>query len=129
MSSHPLVVGEEPKGLVLIAEHDRDLREVIANHLEAQGWRVVAVGNGPEAATRALQERFAAIVLDIHTAAPWEIVVLQTLRALGSTLPVIVITGFGDTLAAEQARKLGATKILEKPFDLEALEKAMQGSC
>jgi FixJ family two-component response regulator len=48
------------------------------------------------------------------------------MRAKASNLPVIVITSFGDTFVTQEARRLGATHILEKPFDLEALERAMQ---
>ena len=46
---------------------------------------------------------------------------LRQLKARGSTMPVIVITGHGDIQLAVEAMKIGAADFLEKPFDDEAL--------
>jgi DNA-binding response OmpR family regulator len=130
MPPDSVVLGEEaadlpPRGLVLVAEDDRDLRDIIAGFLEAKGWRVVALANGPEALERAREERFKVAVLDVRSPSSRGLGVLQTLRAWGSTLPVIVITSFGDAFLSARAMGMGATLVLEKPFDLEDLERAV----
>jgi len=40
---------------------------------------------------------------------------------------VILITGFGDAAARDQARRLGVAAIFDKPFDLDELRAAVRG--
>ena len=51
--------------------------------------------------------------------------VLCRLRELGSRLPIILITAFGDAETHELARSLGATAVIDKPFELEHLVAAV----
>jgi two-component system response regulator FixJ len=46
---------------------------------------------------------------------------LQKLKEMGVTMPVIVMTGHGDVPLAVEAMKMGAIDFFEKPFDDEAL--------
>jgi two-component system response regulator FixJ len=54
----------------------------------------------------------------------------EALRAKGSTLPIIVITGHGDIGMAVRAMKAGAADFIEKPFNdqvlLDAVHRALQ---
>jgi DNA-binding response OmpR family regulator len=111
--------------LVLVAEDDRDFREIIASFLRAKGCEVIALANGPAAIEHARSERFDVAVLDVRSPTSRALGILQALRACGSTLPVIVITSFGDAFLSQRAIELGATRVLEKPLDLEDLERAV----
>ena len=51
---------------------------------------------------------------------------LRKLKASGSDLPVIIMTGHGDISLAVEAMKEGAADFLEKPYDDEALLKAVR---
>ncbi|ACA20385.1 two component transcriptional regulator, LuxR family [Methylobacterium sp. 4-46] len=53
---------------------------------------------------------------------------LRRVRAAGSPLPVIVMTGHGDVPLAVEAMKLGASDFIEKPFDDETLLRAVRGA-
>lgn len=113
-------------GPVLIAEDDRDLRDIITAFLEAKGWRVVAVTGGPETLARVWLEQFIVAVVDVRSFASVAFRMLEELRAASPTLPVIVIASFGDVFVSRRARSMGAIVVLEKPFDLEDLAEALE---
>jgi two-component system response regulator FixJ len=61
------------------------------------------------------------IITDVRMPGLSGVDLLRQLKARGSTMPVIVITGHGDIQLAVEAMKIGAADFLEKPFDDEVL--------
>jgi len=61
------------------------------------------------------------IITDVRMSGLSGVDLLRQLKASGSTMPVIVITGHGDIQLAVEAMKMGASDFLEKPFDDEVL--------
>jgi DNA-binding NtrC family response regulator len=110
---------------VLIGEDDRDLRDIIAGFLKAKGWRVVALAVGPQTLTRLWLEPFTVAVLDIRSFTPIGFKILEELKVIDPALPVIVIASFGDVFVSRWAHSMGASHVLEKPFELEELEQAL----
>ena len=115
----------EPRRL-LLAEDDAALRGLLAEELESDGFLVVQATNGYElmeavARHTAGEEHFDAIVTDIRMPGPEGMFALASLREDDWQTPVIVTTAFGDASTHEEARRLGAVRVLDKPFDYDEL--------
>jgi two-component system, LuxR family, response regulator FixJ len=65
--------------------------------------------------------RSGCLVVDVRMPGMSGVDLLERLRAAGSDLPAIVITGHGDVPTAVRSMKLGAVEFLEKPVDPRAL--------
>ena len=115
---------------LLLAEDDFELRELLACVLRADGHEVVEACDGNE--LWALLEResdaeapFSLVVSDVRMPGLTAFDVLTRLqRALDET-PVILITAFGDQTTHLRAQRLGASRVLDKPFDCDELRDAV----
>jgi two-component system response regulator FixJ len=68
------------------------------------------------------------VVTDVRMPGTTGIELLQRLRVLGQTVPVIVITGHGDIALAVEAMKAGARDFLEKPYRDDTMLVAVRGA-
>ena len=128
--------GEEPpsRARLLLAEDDFELRELLADVLRADGHEVVEARDGNELWALLSQERenesgvcpFSMIVSDLRMPGLTAFEVLSRLRGELSTTPVILITAFGDASTHLRALHLGASRVLDKPFDCDQLREAVQ---
>jgi DNA-binding response OmpR family regulator len=94
---------------VLIAEHDPDIRTLVALRLERAGYRTVVAGDGEAALELALAETPDLAVVD------WAIPRLDgaaLTRALRTAdVPVLMLTADADSFA-----EAGANAYVQKPF-------------
>lgn len=68
------------------------------------------------------------VVTDVRMPEIGGLELLRRLKAAGSSLPVIVMTGHGDVALAVEAMKAGAVDFIEKPFDDELFLRAVKSS-
>src|SRR5947208_15688986 len=61
------------------------------------------------------------IISDVRMPGMDGVQLLKTLKAMGSTLPVIVVTGHADVTVAVQAMKAGAAEFVQKPYESELI--------
>ena len=69
--------------------------------------------------------RPAPILVDIRMPEIGGLELMSELKRRENSWPVIVMTGHGEVPVAVQAMRLGAVEFLEKPFEIDALEKAL----
>lgn len=121
------VAGSRPAHVV-IADDDREMRNMLAWALVSSGHEVTTCSDGNEligglAATSAWSEQSAVdlIVADILMPGATGIEVLEYLRSWGSTSlpPVLLISAFPDESIRERACQLGAGGLLAKPFPMD----------
>jgi DNA-binding response OmpR family regulator len=117
----------ERRPRVLLAEDDTEMRFLVARALRKDGFEVLEFPNGvllTEWIDDRLAERgeldISLLVTDIRMPGPSGLEVAKKLRAKAITVPMIVMTGFGDQDTAHDVRELDAVSF-DKPFSLDHL--------
>ena len=113
---------------ILLAEDDKDMREMLARALRRAGYDVEECSDGMKlldhlAAGLFLNdtdEVYDLIISDICMPGVSGMEVLEDLYKLQKMPPTILITAFGDELTHLQAELYGAL-IIDKPFNVDAL--------
>ena len=117
---------------IIVADDHPAMRALVASRLREAGYDVIEVGDGnilwsqvQESVTDDDNPRDAdLIVSDIRMPGASGLEVLARLRSAHWTTPVILMTAFGDPATHQSARELGATMVLNNPFDLAELVAA-----
>ena len=119
MSVYILVVDDEPDVEVLFRQHfRRDLRR--------GRFLMEFAPSAPVALRRALEIRDATLILilsDINMPGMSGLEMLPIVRSARPDVPVIMITAYGDAETKRKALEKGATNLLTKPIDFEALRQ------
>ncbi len=120
------------KQRILVADDDPDLRALVASALRRAGYDVVEACNGMEAIDHIAstvwtrRDGFKTIVSDVRMPDLTGLDLLAALRCTRVETPVILMTAFGDEEVRDEARSLGATAVLDKPFNLDELHAAVR---
>ena len=114
------------KGRVLIADDEKNMRWVLSQALEAEGYEVFEAADGKEALTAVAEHEPEVVILDHKMPAPDGMEVLRRLRSKGHRFPVIMLTAHGNVQTAVEAMKAGANEYLTKPFDLDELKLSIE---
>ena len=115
--------GTNGKGTVLLVEDEDQLRRVMKDLLEREGYTIVEAGDGAHALEQVDRHNPDVILLDLNLPGIDGYGVLSQLRSRPSTAttPVIVLTAKGDEENEVRVLKLGADDFLTKPFRARAL--------
>ena len=110
-------------GDILIVDDERDIRELISDILEDEGYSTRLAGNSDEAMQEVTSEQPALMILDI-----WlkdsnmdGIDILKVVKRDYPDVPVVIISGHGNIEIAVAAIKQGAYDFIEKPFNIDQL--------
>ena len=107
---------------VLVADDERNLRELMVRELARRGHEVDGVADGVAALERMRETAYDVAVLDMKMPRKEGIEVLRELRDVLEPPQVIVMTGFQEVSTAVEAMKLGAYDYLTKPTKIEELD-------
>lgn len=111
---------------ILIADDDPTVRSELGEFLRADGHVVREAVDGAEALRRIEEDPFDVVLLDLVMPQATGLEVLRRSRIARPDASVIMITGHGSIDAAVEAMKSGASDFIEKPFEVEALERSLQ---
>ena len=108
---------------ILIVDDERDIRELIGDILEDEGYTTRLAGNSSEAMNEVNSEPPALMILDIwlKDSKMDGIDILKTVKRDNPDIPIIIISGHGNIEIAVAAIKQGAYDFIEKPFNIDQL--------
>lgn len=107
--------------LVLVADNDLAVSSLLCDVLHRMGLTVRQVFDGEAASAEARAPEVAALVCDLDMPRMSGIEVLESLAAMASPPPAIVISGYLDQAIHGRLGSLGFVRaVLRKPFDLLA---------
>lgn len=112
---------EEVKRRIVIADDDSEIRQMIAELLETEGWEVQQAENGQEAIELVRERVPMAVLLDLSMPVKDGQETLEELKVYIPELPVVILSGEGDIERAVSAMKSGAFDFITKPPDPEHL--------
>jgi two-component system response regulator FixJ len=102
--------------LVYVVDDDADVRESMRALLTSAGFQVHAFDSAKSFLGTSLSQS-GCVITDVRMPDIDGLELLNEMRKQRVTLPVIVVTGFGDIPLAVRAMKAGAFEFLEKPVD------------
>jgi CheY-like chemotaxis protein len=120
--------GREPQATVLLVDDEDQLRRVMKDLLEREGYRVTEAQNGIEALDQVDRHAPDIVVLDLNLPGLDGYGVLSHLRSRPATakIPVVVLTARGDEDNEVRVLELGADDFLSKPFRARALSARLK---
>jgi len=108
---------------ILVVEDEEHLAIGIKYNLEAEGYLVTTIGDGPKALALVRQspEAIDLIILDLMLPGMSGYAVCEAIRGAGHTVPILMLSA--RTLVEDRIRGFdaGTDLYLQKPFDLEEL--------
>lgn len=115
--------------LILIADDDPEVRDVVRAVLSEQGHLVGAVADGAEAVKVAELKHPALIILDCLMPEMNGVEALQRIRQskTAHAIPILMLTARRGEADVEIALRAGATDYLKKPFDPDQLVAVVEG--
>lgn len=121
--AEPTKVEEKPA--VLVVDDEYGPRESIAFSLAGE-FAVDTAERGRLALAKVKDKAYAAVVLDIRMPEMDGIRTLEELRKIDPHVSVIMLTGYGTLLTAQQAMVGGANQYLRKPPDIPELIESVR---
>ncbi len=115
---------------LLVVDDTEGPRKVVVRLLERMGYEAIAASGGLEGLAIAERERVDVIISDIEMPECDGFALLEKLKANDVTrdIPVIVVSGVGDTASVVRCIELGADDHITKPFDSLLLQARVRAS-
>lgn len=106
----------ENRGLVLVAEDERAIAELLSMYLRRDGFGTHLVGSGPEALAAARRLHPVALILDVGLPGMDGTEVCRALRAEADPVPILFCTARDDEIDRVLGLEMGGDDYITKPF-------------
>ena len=118
-----LTVSDYPirSGTILAVDDDKASLEMLKDLISMSGFQVFGASDGNEAMAVFSEKHPDLVITDIRMPHSDGLEVLRNIREMDETVPVILVTGYGDLDNALRALRRGAHDFLLKPINAEIL--------
>ena len=119
---------EAKKPVILLADDEMSMRELLSLLLEAEGYETIVSSSGKDALEKFRVERgrIDLVIQDLKMPGMDGIDLLRLLKSEAPDVPVIVITAFSSWDSAVEAMRLGAYDYIRKPFDTDTIRSVVK---
>jgi two-component system OmpR family response regulator len=111
---------------ILVVDDDREIRAILRQFLESEGFRVSAVRDGAGMRQVMATDAVSLVVLDLMLPGDDGLTLARELRETRPQVGVLIVTGRGDTVDKIIGLEMGADDYLSKPFHLRELLARMR---
>src|ERR1700739_3355256 len=106
---------------ILLIEDDPAIRTTLIDRLHQEGYTVDTATDGNEGFSKAFDQPFDLIILDLMLPRRSGLDVCRDLRAAGMATPILTLTVRNETVDKVVGLKLGADDYVTKPFEAAEL--------
>jgi two-component system response regulator (stage 0 sporulation protein F) len=115
----------ETLGKILVVDDEDNVVEVLSEYFSGQGYTVTTASSGEQALSRLPEFRPSVVLLDVRMPGLDGVEVLRRIRAMDTSVSVIMVTANEDVELARETLNLGAFDYVAKPFDFTYLDQAV----
>lgn len=113
---------------LLLVDDELEFLEIVQRRFVRRGYQVVLCQTERDALDAAATGGVDAVVTDRSLKSGDGLSLVRALRRAQTTLPILVMSGFGGDDARQEAIAAGAVAYLVKPFPLSELEAAIESA-
>ncbi|UCG51395.1 MAG: sigma-54-dependent Fis family transcriptional regulator [Candidatus Latescibacterota bacterium] len=108
--------------VILIVDDEKTIRWSLGEALRESDYRVIDAGTGERGLDLFKETPTDLVLLDLKLPGESGISVLKKIRSIDPSVPVVMMTAYGEVETAVEAMKCGAYDFVLKPFALEKIK-------
>ncbi len=108
---------------IMFVDDEEAIREIAKENLEGHGYEVILKKNGIDALREFKKDihQFDLIITDMNMPGMAGDILSTELKKINSDIPIVLCTGFSDTMTDEKSVTIGINGFLMKPIEMNAL--------
>jgi CheY-like chemotaxis protein len=117
---------QECKFRILVVDDNENIRDMLEDFLSFEGHTAVLAEDGEKALNVFSEQDFDIVISDLGMPgmSGWELT--NRIKQTKPGVPVVIITGWGAQLGAEDLKKNKVESILSKPFNLDQVKQMIE---
>ncbi|MFW6138019.1 MAG: response regulator [Spirochaetota bacterium] len=110
---------------ILIVEDDQNIAKLIDEIVKRRGYSSVVASNGEQAYRLFGEKNFDLIITDLKMPKIDGMTLIKMVREKNTSIPIIIITGYGSEKSHKLAKSYGVFHILSKPCSIMDISRAI----